>query len=194
MTIRNQQSKNHILADDHIGRLLLKLSLPATIGMLVQALYNVVDTIFVGQGVGTVAIASLTIVFPIQMIVMAVALMVGMGAASIISRALGAGEMARASKTLGNVLLIIAVLGVFVAIFANIFINQILIVFGASRTVLPYARDYARIILSGSVLFSFAMATNAIIRAEGRATIAMTTMLISAVLNIILDTIFIFVL
>lgn len=192
MNNKELNKKNHILADKHIGRLLFKLSLPATIGMLVQALYNVVDTIFVGQGVGTIAIASLTIVFPIQMIVMAVAMMIGMGSASIISRSLGAGETARANNALGNVLMIIAALGVTVAILANIFINPLLIIFGASETILPYARDYARIILSGSVLFSFAMATNSIIRAEGRATIAMTTMLISAVLNIILDALFIF--
>jgi len=186
------KKNNHILADDHIGRLLFKLSLPATIGMLVQALYNVVDTIFVGQGVGTIAIASLTIVFPIQMIVMAVAMMIGMGAASIISRALGAGDLERANRTLGNVLVIIASLGGAVALLANLFINPLLIIFGASATILPYARDYARIILSGSILFGFAMATNSVIRAEGRATIAMTTMLISAILNIILDALFIF--
>jgi len=184
---------NHVLADNRIGRLLFKLSLPATIGMLVQALYNVVDTIFVGQGVGTIAIASLTIVFPIQMLVMAVSLMVGIGAASIISRALGAGEFDRANNALGNVMLIIVGLGIFVALMVNLFINPILIIFGASQTILPYAREYARIILSGSILFSFAMSTNSIIRAEGRATIAMTTMLISATLNIILDPIFIFV-
>ncbi|MDD5062191.1 MAG: MATE family efflux transporter [Candidatus Marinimicrobia bacterium] len=192
MTASAPQSNNHILADNRIGHLLFKLSMPATIGMLVQALYNVVDTIFVGQGVGTVAIASLTIVFPIQMIVMAVSLMIGMGAASIISRALGAGELDRANNTLGNVILIVVGLGISVAVLANLFINPILVIFGASPTILPYARDYARIILSASILFSFAMSTNSVIRAEGRATIAMTTMLISAILNLILDPIFIF--
>ena len=185
-------NNNHILADSHIGRLLIKLSLPATIGMLVMALYNIVDTIFVGHGVGSLAIAGLTIVFPIQMIVMAVAMMVGMGAASIISRALGANDIARANQTLGNVLLIVVSLGIVVAVGGNLCIDVLLKIFGATPAILPYARDYARIILAGTMLFAFAMTANAVVRAEGRATIAMTTMIVSSVLNIILDAVFIF--
>ena len=185
-------NNNHILADSHIGRLLIKLSLPATIGMLVMALYNIVDTIFVGHGVGSLAIAGLTIVFPTQMIVMAVAMMVGMGAASIISRALGANDIARANQTLGNVLLIVVSLGIVVAVGGNLCIDVLLKIFGATPAILPYARDYARIILAGTMLFAFAMTANAVVRAEGRATIAMTTMIVSSVLNIILDAVFIF--
>jgi len=185
-------NNNHILADSHIGRLLIKLSLPATIGMLVMALYNIVDTIFVGHGVGSLAIAGLTIVFPIQMIVMAVAMMVGMGAASIISRALGANDIARANQTLGNVLLIVVSLGIVVAVGGNMCIDVLLKIFGATPAILPYARDYARIILAGTMFFAFAMTANAVVRSEGRATIAMTTMIVSSVLNIILDAVFIF--
>lgn len=184
-------NNNHILADEHIGRLLFKLSLPAMTGMVVQALYNVVDTIFVGRVVGPLGIAGITIVFPIQMIVMAVAIMVGVGGASIISRALGANDLTRANKTLGNILSIIIILGFSVAILGNIFLKQLLFIFGTTATILPFASDYASIILFGTIFFSFAMTTNSIVRAEGRATIAMTTMLISAVLNIILDAIFI---
>jgi putative MATE family efflux protein len=186
------QENNHILADERVGRLLVSLSTPAMIGMFVMALYNVVDTIFVGRGVGTMAIAGIAIVFPIQMVVMAIAQMLGIGGAAIISMALGAGDDARASKTYGNVLLLVVVFGVLMAMLGNIFIDELLRIFGASDTILPYAKDYASIILYGTVFFSFAMTSNSIVRSEGRAKVAMNSMLVSAVLNIILDPIFIF--
>lgn len=192
--MKDQNSgNNHILADDRVGRLLVSLSTPAMIGMFVTALYNVVDTIFVGRGVGPMAIAGITIVFPIQMVVMAVAIMIGIGGASVISRALGSGDFEKANTTFGNVLLSIVVFSATLAFLGNLFIDQLLALFGASKTVLPYARDYARIILLGTVFYSFAMSSNNVIRSEGRAKVAMTTMLFSAILNIILDPIFIFV-
>jgi putative MATE family efflux protein len=187
-----EQNEKHILADDHIGRLLFKLSTPAIIGMFVMALYNLVDTVFVGRGVGALGIAGITIVFPIQMFVMAIAQMLGIGGASIISRALGARDPERADRTFCNVLTGVLILGVSLALLGNVFIDQLLRLFGATGTILPYARDYAQIILFGTIFFSFAMASNNIVRSEGRATIAMTTMIISAVLNMILDPIFIF--
>ncbi|MBU0713162.1 MATE family efflux transporter [bacterium] len=162
------------------------------VGMFVMALYNVVDTIFVGRGVGAMAIAGITIVFPIQLLVMAIAMMVGIGGASVISRALGAGDYEKANTTFGNVLLSIVIFGFSLALLGNIFIDELLALFGASDTILPFARDYAQIILLGTVFFSFSMASNNVIRSEGRAKVAMTTMLISAILNIILDPIFIF--
>ena len=192
MKNQNLNNKNHILADERVGRLLVKLSTPAMVGMFVMALYNVVDTIFVGRGVGSMAIAGITIVFPIQLLVMAIAMMFGIGGASVISRALGAGDYEKANTTFGNVLLSIVVFGFSLALLGNIFIDKLLAIFGASDTVLPYARAYARIILIGTVFFSFSMASNNVIRSEGRAKVAMTTMLISAILNIILDPIFIF--
>ncbi|MFH1250937.1 MAG: MATE family efflux transporter [bacterium] len=186
------KSNNHILADEKVGRLLVNLSAPAMVGMFVMALYNVVDTIFVGRGVGAMAIAGITIVFPIQLLVMAIAMMVGIGGASVISRALGAGDYEKANTTFGNVLLSIVIFGFSLALLGNIFIDELLALFGASDTILPFARDYAQIILLGTVFFSFSMASNNVIRSEGRAKVAMTTMLISAILNIILDPIFIF--
>lgn len=192
MTIKSlENDEQHVLADSHIGRLLFNLSLPAMTGMFVQALYNIVDTIFVGRVIGPMAIAGTTIVFPLQMIVMALAIMVGMGGASVISRALGAGEYQRANRTLGNVIAVIGIVGVTVGLVGNLFIKPILYLFGTSAGIYPYARDYAQIILGGTVFFSFAMTMNNIVRAEGRATVAMTTMLISAILNILLDALFI---
>ena len=186
------KNNNHILADERVGRLLVKLSTPAIVGMFVMALYNLVDTIFVGRGIGSLAIAGITIVFPIQMVVMAIAMMLGIGGASIISRSLGAGDYEKANKTFGNVLTMVIVFGLLMATLGNIFIDDLLQLFGATGNILPFARDYAQIILIGTIFFSFSMASNNIIRSEGRAKVAMTTMLISAILNIILDPIFIF--
>ncbi|UCB45262.1 MAG: MATE family efflux transporter [Spirochaetota bacterium] len=183
---------NEILSSDHIGSLLFRLSVPAIIGMMVQALFNIVDTIFVGRGVGTPGIAGITIVFPIQMFVMAVSQLIGIGGASIISRALGSKDTARANKTLGSMLLSALLIGVVITVIGYLFTDGLLRLFGATESILPYARDYLTIILIGNIFFPFAVSANSVIRAEGRAGFAMVTMLISAILNIILDPIFIF--
>ncbi|HDK27596.1 MAG TPA: MATE family efflux transporter [Candidatus Atribacteria bacterium] len=181
------------LGEEKISKLLVKLSLPATIGMMVNALYNLVDTIFVGRGVGALAIGGLTIAFPIQMIIMAFAQMIGIGAASAISRSLGAKEIEKADYVAGNSFLLIVILSSIIAAIGLFFTEPMLRLFGATDTILPYAKDYITIILWGSIFFSFAMSSNNLIRAEGNAKVAMATMLIGAILNIILDPIFIFV-
>ena len=181
------------LGEERISKLLVNLSLPATIGMMVNALYNLVDTIFVGRGVGALAIGGLTIAFPIQMFIMAFAQMIGIGAASAISRSLGAKDIEKADYVAGNSFLLIVILSSIIAIIGLTFTEPMLRLFGATDTILPYAKDYITIILWGSVFFSFAMSSNNLIRAEGNAKVAMATMLIGAILNIILDPIFIFV-
>ena len=183
---------NHILADDNIGKLLFKLSAPATLGMFVMTLYNVVDTIFIGHAVGRLGIAGISIVFPFQMFVMAIGQTLGIGGASLISRSLGAGNIEKAERTLGNVIFSVVIFGISLALFGSFFIDKILMVFGATETILPYAREYMQIILFGTILFTFLMTSNNIIRSEGKAKVAMGTMIISAVINIILDPIFIF--
>ncbi len=186
--------RREMLANEDIGTLLLKLSLPAAVGMLVQALYNVVDTIFVGRGVGVLAIAGMSVAFPIQMIVMAVAQAIGIGGASIISRSLGSNDMERAEKTMGNIIaMILIVTSAFMAA-GLFFLEPILELFGATEAIMPHAVEYMRVILLGTIFFAFSMAINNVVRAEGNAMVAMTTMLISGGLNIILDPIFIFVL
>lgn len=181
-----------ILGSDHIGRLLLRLSVPAMIGMMVMALFNVVDTIFVGRGVGPLGIAGVTIVFPIQMFIMAIAQMIGIGGASIVSRALGSDNTDRAERTMGTMMLSALLIGTVVTIIGYLLTDPLLRVFGATDTILPYAREYLVIMLIGNLYFPYAVASNSVIRAEGRAGYAMITMLISAILNIILDPIFIF--
>lgn len=181
-----------LLGDEPIGRLLFRLSMPATIGMVVMAMYNIVDTIFVGQGVGPMAIAGLTIVFPIQMIVTSVAQTLGIGGASIISRSLGANDPERASHTLGNLTTLMFVLSVIFTPLLYISTEPILFLFGAKGDIVRYARDYFEIIIIGFPLLSYAMMNNNIVRAEGNARFAMIVMIVAAVINIILDPIFIF--
>jgi putative MATE family efflux protein len=182
------------LGEERISKLLVNLSLPATIGMMVNALYNLVDTIFVGRGVGAIAIGGLTIAFPIQMVIMAFAQMIGIGAASAISRSLGAKDIEKADYAAGNSFLCVIVLSSIIAVIGLTFTEPMLRLFGATDTILPYAKDYITIILWGSIFFSFAMSSNNLIRAEGNAKVAMVSMLIGAILNMILDPIFIFIL
>jgi putative MATE family efflux protein len=184
--------KKNRLADDNVGKLLIQLSVPATIGMLIMALYNVVDTIFIGKGVGTNGIAGVAIIFPIQMIVGAIGQMLGMGGASLLSRSLGEGNREKAQKTLGNVIGAVIAVGSFITLIGYLQQDQLLILFGATETILPYAREYLSIVLAGIVFHSLAMALNNLVRAEGFAKVAMYTMIIAAVSNIILDAILIF--
>ncbi len=188
------ESQRKQILTGNLRTLLFKFSLPGIIGMIISALYNFVDTIFVGKGVGSLAIAALTIVFPIQIIMLAIGLMIGVGAASIISRALGRNDRRLASKAGGNAFILNILINTILMIIAFIFSDRILIFFGASSEVLPYARDYLSIILFGFVFFSFSLASNHIIRAEGRPRAAVYPMIVGAILNIILDPVFIFVL
>ncbi len=185
-------NREKMLADEPVGRLIWKLSLPAMVGMIVNGLYNLVDTIYIGHGVGSLGIAGLSIVFPIQMIIGGTGAMLGIGTASLISRSLGAKDHDSAQKAFGNNLLATAVLGVLFIIFGSIFLPQILSLFGASAGILPFAADYMGVIFLGSPLIIFTMSMNNVIRSEGAAKTAMWSMLVGAIANIILDPIFIF--
>jgi putative MATE family efflux protein len=181
----------NVLDDDRIGRLLLKLSLPAFMGMFVMALYNVVDTIFIGHYVGPLGIAGLSIVFPIQMLTMGIGQMTGMGGASLVSRLIGAGNSARAEHALGNALTFTIIISVAFTITGLSNPDLWLRLMGASDTILPYARDYMTIILIGVLFRTFAMSQNFLIRATGNARVPMIGMIMGAGLNIVLDAIFI---
>ena len=161
--------------------------------MVANALYNLVDTIFVGRGVGPLAIGALAIAFPLQMLIVAIAQTVGLGAGSAVSRSLGAGKIDRAKYVVGNSFFCVILLSLAVSIIGLTFTEQILIFFGATQSILPYARDYTVVILWGLIFFSFAISSNNLIRAEGNARVAMVSMLIGAILNMILDPIYIFV-
>jgi len=180
------------LGSERIAPLLVRMSAPAMVGLIVQAFYNLTDTVFVGRGVGSLAIAGITIAFPVQILVMAFAQTFGIGAASIVSRSLGAGDPDRARRALGNLFSIVILSSATIAVLGSLYIDPLLRLFGATETILPYGQDYLRVILLGAPFFMFAMATNAVVRAEGNARVAMWTMIISGLLNIGLDPLFIY--
>lgn len=183
--------RSEMLGNEKVRSLLIKLSLPATIGMIVNALYNLVDTIFVGRGAGELAIGGLAIAFPIQMVLMSFSLMIGIGSASALSRRLGAKKLEEANLVAGNAFLATIILSAILMALGLTFIEPLLRLFGASDTLLPYAKDYISVIFLGSMFFSFAVASNNLIRAEGNAKVAMYSMIIGTGLNILLDPIFI---
>ncbi|MBN2875655.1 MAG: polysaccharide biosynthesis C-terminal domain-containing protein, partial [Spirochaetales bacterium] len=176
-----------------IGRLLLKFSIPAVVGMLVQSLYNVVDRIFIGNGVGAMGLAGATISFPFMLIFMAFGMLVGIGGSSVLSISLGEGKKDYAEGVLNTSFILMVVISVLLTVVGLSFLDPLLRFAGASDAVLPYARSYMRIILYGVLVNSLGFGLNSFIRAEGNPRIAMMTMLIGAVLNTILDPIFIFV-
>lgn len=176
-----------------IRSLLVRMSAPAMVGLAVQSVYNLTDTFFVGQGVGSLGIAGIVISFPIQILVMAIAQMYGIGCSSIVSRRLGAGDREEAKHTLGNLFTLIIIFSTTISGFGSYFLPHLLGLFGVTEGILPFATEYSRTILFGTPFFMFAMATSAVVRAEGNARVAMWTMVISGLLNIALDPLFIYV-
>jgi putative MATE family efflux protein len=185
------KTRSDMLAYEKIGRLLFKLSMPAIIGMMVQGLYNLVDTIFVGRFVGTLGIGGVTIAFPIQMILMGIGMTIGIGGASLISRRLGERDREAASVTLGNMVCLSLITGTVCMVVGLVFMDPLLRLFGTTDILMPYAKDYIVVILLGSPAITFSMVASSAVRAEGNARVAMNTMLIGAILNIVLDPIFI---
>ncbi|MCK5906072.1 MAG: MATE family efflux transporter, partial [Flavobacteriales bacterium] len=186
-------SKKHTgeLGTLSIGKLLTKLSIPATIGMMVMVLYNVVDTIFVARYVGTMAIGGLAIVMPITMLISATGMALGVGGSSVISRYLGSNENDKANTTFGNLLMLTLTFTVLFSAIGYIFPDTILKLFGADGEIIPYAKEYYLIVLAGTPFLGLSMAANSIIRSEGNARMSMIVMLVSSVVNLILDYVFI---
>jgi putative MATE family efflux protein len=180
------------LENDRIFPLLIKMGAPAAVGMLVNALYNIVDTIFVGQGVGPLAIAALSIVFPIQMIVSSVAQATGIGTASIVSRRLGEKRHDEAVKAVGTAYATVILVNAILVALLFAFMRPILSFFGASEEIMPYAMEYLGIVGGGFFFFGLSMCASNLVRSEGNSKASMKGMLLGAGLNIILDPIFIF--
>lgn len=185
-------NRSDAMRDQKIGSLLLNFSLPAIVAMLVNSLYNIVDRIFVGRGVGSLAIAATTVAFPIMISLMAVSMLIGVGATALISIRLGEQKKEEAEKVAGNATTMLILLPAIISVLFLLFTEPILIAFGASKDVLPLAKDFVYIIMFGSVFFSISMGMNNFIRAEGNPKMAMNTQLIGAFINVILNYIFIF--
>ncbi len=185
-------NKSTELENESVGKLLLKFSIPAVIAMLVNALYSIVDRIFVGRGLGSLALSGVAITFPLTNIIMAVGMLVGIGAAAVVSIKLGQKKILDAEKIIGNAFTLVIILSILVSILGIIFLDPILILFGASAETLPYAKQFSTILLVGVVLQNIGFGMNPLIRSEGAPKTAMFTMLIGAALNFIMNPILIF--
>ncbi|HZH73630.1 MAG TPA: MATE family efflux transporter [Mariniphaga sp.] len=180
------------LGNAKIGRLMLKFFIPAFVGVFVNALYNIVDRIFIGQGVSAEALSGISVVFPIMLIMMGFGMLIGIGSGVYVSISLGRKNKERAEKTLGTGFTLMVLVSVLIMILIYIFKVPILRSFGSTEETFTYANDYLNIILAGTPFMIIGFSMNNIIRSEGNARIAMYSMLISAGTNLILDPIFIF--
>ena len=181
------------LGTEKIGKLLKQYALPAIIAQTASSLYNMVDSIFIGQGVGPLAISGLAVTFPLMNLSTAFGTLVGAGAATMLSVLLGQKNYKAASKVLGNVVSLNIIIGVIFMVLALIFIDPILYFFGASENTLPYAKEYMKIILYGNVITHLYFGLNAAMRSSGSPKKAMGLTIFTVLFNTILDPIFIFV-
>ena len=182
------------LGTEKIGRLLKQYALPAIIAQTASSLYNMVDSIFIGQGVGPLAISGLAVTFPLMNLSTAFGTLVGAGAATMLSVLLGQKNYKAANKVLGNVVSLNIIIGVLFTAISLIFIDPILYFFGASENTLPYAKEYITIILIGNIVTHLYFGLNAAMRSSGNPKKAMGLTIFTVIFNTILDTIFIFVL
>ncbi len=190
--INMKDERSYMLGNMNVRNLLMKLAIPATIAMFINALYNFVDTLFVSWQDGELAIGALSIAFPIQMIVMAIGLMIGIGSASIFSRAYGRGDKVAMKRSVNTAIVYNLILSLLIMTIGLIFLEDLLILFGATSSNIDFARDYMMFILIGLPPFSLSIVLNNLTRAEGRANVAMISLVIGGGLNIILDPFFIF--
>lgn len=183
------------LGEEKIIKLILKFSIPAIVGMMVNALYNIVDRIFIGNSsyLGTNGLAAATICFPIMIILLAIGLLFGVGGATLFSIRLGEGKKEDAEKVLGNAFVLLIIGGLVAMVLGLTFLEPLLTLFGASESVLPYAEEYMSVIFFGSVFQVVSLGLNHFIRADGSPKIAMLTMFFGAGVNTLLDPLFIYV-
>lgn len=187
------EKTENILGYEKIPKLLRSFAVPSIIAMLVSSLYNIVDQIFIGQGVGYLGNAATNVSYPLTTICLAIALLIGIGSASRFSLYLGAGEKEKAADTAGNGIAMMFASGILYAVLIEIFLKPLLTTFGATGEVMPYAVDYTRIIAVGMPLLVVINGMSNLARADGSPKYSMTCMLVGAVINTILDPIFIFV-
>jgi putative MATE family efflux protein len=186
------QGRGEELGRERIGTVLRRLSVPGIVAMLVNSLYNVVDTIYVGQGIGSLAIGGLAVAFPLQMLVMGLSLLAGLGAASAVSRSLGSGNAETADVAAGNGLLLAGLLNAGYAAVGLAFTEPLLRAFGATDTLLAYAGPYTRIIMLGVVANGLTVAATTLAQSGGAARAAMASTIVGGILNVALDPVFIF--
>lgn len=180
-------------ATELIGRLIVKFAVPSVIALLVNSLYNIVDQIFIGWGVGYLGNGATNIVFPITIIALALSMMIGNGGAAYLSLKMGEGEVETAKKGVGNAVTLVTIVSILLAVIFLIWIDPILTLFGATDVLRPFALEYGFIIGAGLPFMMISAAINSMIRADGSPKYAMLSMVIGAIINVILDPVFIFV-
>lgn len=180
------------LGTEKIGRLLKQYALPAIIAQTAASLYNMVDSIFIGQGVGPLAISGLAVTFPLMNLSTAFGTLVGAGAATMLSVLLGQKNYKAANKVLGNVVSLNIIIGLIFMVVALAFIDPILYFFGASENTLPYAKEYMQIILIGNIITHLYFGLNAAMRSSGHPKKAMALTIFTVLFNAVLDPVFIF--
>jgi putative MATE family efflux protein len=189
---RKSETAAHPLASGNIGVLLVKFAIPSIIAMLVGALYNIVDQIFIGRGVGILGNAATNVAFPITIICTSVGLLLGIGGASNYSLHLGRGNKEEAGRIVANAITLSAVGGVIICVVVRLFLNQILRAFGATENIMPYAVSYAGITALGVPFLVMTISGGHLIRADGSPKYSMFCVLVGALLNTVLDPLFIF--
>ena len=180
------------LGTENIGKLLMQYAVPAIIAMTASSLYNMVDSIFIGHGVGTMAISGLALTFPLMNLAAAFGSLVGVGAATLISVKLGQKDYDTAQRVLGNVFVLNILLGVAFTVIVMAFLDPILYFFGGSDETVGYARDYMYIILLGNTITHLYLGLNAVLRSSGHPQKAMYATIATVIINTILDPVFIY--
>lgn len=188
-----QMDKTEALGKEAVGRLMWRFFVPAFVGVIANALYNIVDRIFIGQGVGALALSGIGVIFPVMLIVMGFGMLIGVGAGVLVSIRLGERNREGAERVLGTTMLLIFIVSTFIVSAVFLIKNPLLESFGATEQTLKYANSYLNIILIGTFFTMPGYSLNNMIRSEGNARIAMYSMLLSASVNIILDYLFIMV-
>ena len=181
-----------LLGTERVGKLLKSFAIPAILGMLINALYNVLDKIIVGQGVGELALGAISIATPITMLMLALGLLVGDGAGTLFALKMGEGNTKEGEKVVSSSLVVVVLLEALLLITLLLFIEPILLLLGATPELLPYARDYTGVVAFGGIFQGGGIVLNGVIRSEGNPKLAMQTMLAGVFTNMILDPIFIF--
>ena len=188
-----QTAQTNPFATEKISKLIARFAIPSIVSMVVNSLYNIVDQIFIGQGVGYLGNAATNVAFPLVTICFAFALLVGDGCAAYLSLKLGAGDKESAAKGVANAIVMLGILGIFFFVMSFALMIPLLNLFGATENVLPYAIEYTQIIIIGLPFVIMSTGLNSAIRADGSPKLAMISMLSGAILNTILDPIFILV-
>ena len=186
------EKEENILGTEKISKLMLKFSIQTIISLVVNSLYNIIDQIFIGRGVGYLGNGATNVVFPITVLAMGFAFMIGDGGAAYLSLKLGQKKKDEASKGVANAIIIGAIVSLIMFVGGLLFLPQLLNLFGCTDGLRPYALGYGKIIVIGLPFFILGSVLNGMIRADGAPKFAMASMVIGAILNIVLDPIFIF--